>query len=103
VEGVSGEGGTEDWGVDWVLWGGCWVLEESEIVVKLPLRNIECCHSVHPLSVSKQSIAMCPPNSLQGMVLDKPRFLQKPFKKKRSPCCKSFSRPKQTISRCYLS
>jgi len=34
VEGVSGEGGTEDWGVDWVLRGGCWVFEESESVVK---------------------------------------------------------------------
>jgi hypothetical protein len=43
---VPGEGGEEDWGVDRVLLGGCWVLEESEIVVQPSLeRNGKCRYS----------------------------------------------------------
>ncbi len=74
MEGVSGEGGTAGWGVDWVLLGGGWILEESEILVRPSLKE----YRVSPFYDLKAHIKitrfLALSNPLQGAVLDESSF-----------------------------
>jgi hypothetical protein len=76
---VSGEGGEEDRGVDWVLWGGGWVLEESKSVVILFLKEcgMEPFYTLLPVS---EQISLACSATLYGAMVKKVLILARTLK-----------------------
>lgn len=84
MEGVSGEGGEEDWGVDWVLWGGCWVFEESEVVVKPSEKNRMSPFYTSNFRINTKHFCVLS-ELITRAVLDKPSILTESLFHKMSP------------------